>query len=89
MQKALYKIVISPPAQKEIEDLPKSVREWVLRDIHKKLTESPIDFGKPLVGQLKGCYRLRVNNYRVIYRIAQEVITVYVIKVDHRKDVYD
>ncbi len=38
---------------------------------------------------LKGLMKLRVGDYRVIYSIKRETVTVHVIKIGHRKDVYD
>jgi len=55
--------------------------------IEKKLQTNPIEFGKPLQYSLKGCRRLRVGKYRVIYKI--EGKTVLVIKIGHRDDVYE
>lgn len=89
MSQERYTIVISARAMEEIDSLPKTVKEWVLRDVNKKLTSDPISFGKPLSGEFKGCYRLRINDYRVIYKISQNIVTVYVVRVDHRKGVYD
>ena len=34
-----------------------------------------------------GLYRVRVSDYRIIYRIEQEVLTALVVKIDHRREV--
>ena len=33
-------------------------------------------------------YRLRVGDYRVIYQIAQRIITIYIVAIGHRKNIY-
>jgi mRNA interferase RelE/StbE len=44
--------------------------------------------GKRLVGELKGKFSYRVGNYRIIYRIDNEIITVYILKIEKRGSVY-
>lgn len=49
----------------------------------------PVGLGKPLRYSLKGHRRLRVSDYRIVYRIEAEKNTVVIIAITHRKDVYD
>jgi mRNA interferase RelE/StbE len=44
--------------------------------------------GTPLVGKLKGLFRLRVGSYRVIYIIYHQKLIIYIIELGHRRDVY-
>lgn len=62
-------------------------QKLILKDIRKKLSVDPKGYGKPLLGGLKGYWRLRVKDYRVIYKIKQDTIEVLVIKVGIRRDV--
>ena len=55
--------------------------------IEERLMVDPIGFGKPLRYSLKGHRRLRVGDYRVVYRIEKK--TVVIIAIKHRKDVYE
>lgn len=61
-------------------------QKTILRDISKKLSLDPRAYGKPLSGDLKGYWRLRVRDYRVIYKIKEDVIEVLVVKIGIRKD---
>ena len=63
----------------------------IIKAIRKKLTVNPLEFGSPLKGNLKGLYKLRIDFYRVIYRVDTDRIIVLVVKVGKRKDfeVYD
>ena len=49
----------------------------------------PMKFGKQLQYSFKGDRRLRVSNYRVIYRIEIESNAVIIAAIKHRKDVYE
>ncbi|MBF0337270.1 MAG: type II toxin-antitoxin system RelE/ParE family toxin [Nitrospirae bacterium] len=55
-------------------------------DALNKLGENPYGEGKALDGKLKGKYRLKVGDYRVIYTIKES--TVWIISVGHRRDIY-
>ena len=57
-----------------------------MNSIYKKLTIAPEKFGKPLAGQLKGYFKLRVNDYRVVYVIKKNEVTVLIFKIGQRKD---
>ncbi len=45
--------------------------------------------GKPLKGELKGYWSYRVGNYRIIYSILHLEIIVEVLRIQHRKEVYE
>ncbi len=45
--------------------------------------------GKPLVGELKGYWSYRVGNFRMIYVIDGSRILVEILRVQHRKEVYE
>ena len=49
----------------------------------------PLKFGLPLRRNLKGYMKLRVGDYRIVYSISKKTVTVHVIKIGHRKDVYE
>ncbi|MBU0668102.1 type II toxin-antitoxin system RelE/ParE family toxin [Patescibacteria group bacterium] len=61
-------------------------RQKIVRAIYKKLTLAPERYGKPLLRELKGLYRLRISDYRAVYSINRGEVVVYVIKVGLRKD---
>jgi len=75
--------------RKHIPDLPPSAKDLIKRAIEERLMIDPVGFGKPLRYSLKGHRRLRVSDYRVVYRIEQETPTVIIVAIKHRKDVYE
>jgi mRNA interferase RelE/StbE len=73
------------------EDIPKlstTVRERVRKAIERKLASHPVELGKPLRYSLKGARRLRVGDWRVIYKIEPPDL-VLVVKIGHRREIYD
>ncbi len=71
------------------EDIPVlngDVRARIRKAIESRLTRAPQDYGKPLMGNLRGYWSLRVGDYRVIYRV--EAKDVRIIQIAHRKDAY-
>lgn len=73
--------------REHIPRLPKAFREPIKKAIETRLAVDPIAFGKPLQYSLNGHRRLRVGDYRIIYRI--ENISVIIIAIKNRKEIYD
>ena len=71
------------------EDIPTlgSAKSRIKKAIEERLTCNPVEFGKPLRYSLKGLRRLRVGDFRVIYKIEGE--SVLIVKIGHRKEVYE
>lgn len=81
----MYRIEIKRSAEKELAALPKSEQARIGAAIDL-LSQTP---RPPKRVQLsKDRYRVRVGNYRIIYDVFDEVLTVHVIRIGHRKDVY-
>jgi mRNA interferase RelE/StbE len=64
---------------------PENQRQ-ILRHIVKKLSINPEAYGKALSGELHGYWRLRIGDFRVIYRILKDKIEVLVVKIGIRRD---
>ena len=82
-----YRIQVKKSAAKEIAALPKRDRRSVIKAI-EALTETPRPVGGRKLAGTKDAYRLRVGDYRIIYQINDNILTVFVIRVRHRKDIY-
>jgi len=72
----------------DIPALPKSIKRQIRRAIETKLSTHPFELGKPLRYSLRGARRLRVGDYRVIYRIGPPNVAL-VVKIGHRREVYE
>lgn len=75
--------------EEDIPALPSTVKVMVQTAIESRLKVEPIKVGKPLRYTLKGYRRLRVSDYRVIYRIDPATHSVLITAIQHRKKVYD
>lgn len=83
----MYQILYHKLVLKEdFRRIPKGDQKRIFKDIYKKLTSDPIAFGKPLTDNLKGYFRLRIGQYRVIYRIEKKRIVVVVVHIGLRKN---
>lgn len=80
----MYKIILSKKAKKFIDKLPRNERERLVSNIERLPNGDDV---KKLKGH-KDLLRLRVGDYRVIYSVNHGILTVFVIDVDNRGDVY-
>ena len=82
-----YRIEFTPQGARDLRKLTRRDRRRVARRIDA-LALNPLPSG---VQKLKGghdIWRLRVGDFRVLYTVAQEVVTVTVVRVRHRREVY-
>jgi len=77
------------PAVREI-DLPPinmKMRERIRRAIESRLMTAPQEYGLPLRKNLGGYWKLRVGDYRIVFKIEGEI--VFVLAIRHRKNIYE
>ena len=83
-----YEVLIKPAAQRQLKKLPRTVQADLIALI-EQLAQDPRPPGcKKLKGR-QSQYRVRLGDYRVIYSIEEEALVVRVIKVGHRRDIYE
>ena len=83
---AAYSVLITRSAEKEIERLPAGIRRLVVRRILALAVDPRPHGSEKLAGEDK--YRIRQQAYRVVYAIEDALVTVTVVRVAHRCDVY-
>lgn len=76
-------------AMEDITSLDGSAKKVIKKAIEEKLMVDPLKFGHPLKRSLSGLFKLRVGDYRIIYQIHNDKVLVVVIKVGHRREVYE
>lgn len=85
----MYKLELTKPARKAYLKLSDEIR----KSIHEKLLKlaenpyAPNHDIKQMQG-IQGYYRLRIGDWRVIYKLETAVLIIEVIKIGHRKEVY-
>jgi addiction module RelE/StbE family toxin len=75
--------------KKHIPAIPPKIKNIIKKAIEERIAIDPIAFGKPLRYSLKGYRRLRVGDYRIVYRISYEEKNVIICAIKHRKDIYE
>jgi len=76
------------PDVKEIDlpPIPANIKQRIKNAIENRLLTDPVRFGVPLRRSLKGYRKLRVGDYRIIYRLKGSLTMI--LKIGHRKEVY-
>ena len=78
-------------ARKELRKLDSQLQKDILKYLRERIAveADPRRFGKPLSYDKHGLWRYRVQNARIVCRIEDDELLVLVIRVAHRKQVYD
>ncbi|MHB8085087.1 MAG: type II toxin-antitoxin system RelE family toxin [Dehalococcoidia bacterium] len=83
---AAYKVYFKASVEKDLRAFPKRDLKKILNRIFA-LSKDPRPVGcEKLTGQER--YRIRQGRYRIVYSIQDDQLTVWVVKVGHRKDIY-
>lgn len=83
-----FEVIYHPDvSRKDLPKISEDIKQKIRRSIEVKLTSAPEEFGEPLRRTLKGYWKLRVGDYRVIYKITGK--TVLVLRIGHRREVYE
>lgn len=90
MSELKYRVEFSERALKALKKLNKSVAAILFAWIKKNLDgcRDPRMHGKALTGDLGGLWRYRVGDYRLIAEISDGSVTVVIIEIGHRREVY-
>jgi mRNA interferase RelE/StbE len=83
---ASYRLLIKPSAAKELEGLPLKDRKRVARRLQRLGSDPRPTGAEKLSGQDK--YRLRQGDHRVLYSVDDAALTVVIVKMGHRREVY-
>ena len=85
-----FRVEISEELNKKIKKLDKSTKRTLYSYIKKTLVdvENPRIKGKALTGNLKGLWRYRIMDYRLIVDIQDDKLVIVAIDVAHRKEIY-
>ena len=73
---------------KDLPGIPKNIQDRIRKAIEDRLLENSVSAGKPLRQSLKGHRKMRVGDYRVIYRVEEDANKIIILIIGNRKDVY-
>ena len=85
-----YKVIIRQKAEKQLNKLDDSMKLKIMRYIKQNLnnTDNPKKFGKASRYNLKGFWRYRVENYRIIAKIEKDELVILIVEIDKRDKIY-
>lgn len=85
-----WAIEFVPEAAKELKKLGHAEAARIIRTLEERIAmlEDPRTLGAPLTGDHAGYWRWRIGDYRVIVRIEEQRVTILVVRVAHRREVY-
>jgi mRNA interferase RelE/StbE len=85
-----WKIEFHPDAARELRRLDRATAARIVRTLETRiaLLDDPRTLGAALRGEHSGYWRYRIGDYRVVARIEDERITILIVRVGHRRQVY-
>ncbi len=83
-----YDVQFTGPARRALQSIPPRIVPAIIEFVFGDLAREPHHGGKPLERELAGLFGARRGHYRLLYRIDDEALRVYIVHVDHRADVY-
>ena len=86
-----WTVEYDPRVEKDLKAIDRAMQREILDYMDSRIAtdEDPRRFGKPLRHQLRGLWRYRVRDYRIICDIREQTRIVFVLTIKHRSTVYD
>lgn len=85
---SVYRVEFTTAAAKEVRKLDPPIRRRLLAGI-SELEREPRPHGVRKLAGFENAWRMRVGDYRVLYEVIDDHVLVTVVRVAHRRDVYD
>lgn len=85
-----WNIAFTKQAEKDIKKLPKADQERILKFLYNKVLphKNPLELAKRLSGNFSDFFRFRVGEFRIIFKAENTTLTILVLKIGHRKEIY-
>lgn len=83
-----WRLSFKSSAVKELEAIPK-IEQVRIKKLLTDMLDDPRSSGKPLKGDKRDLWRYRVGRYRILCDIQDDQLCVLVVRVGHRKDIYE
>ena len=82
-----YRVELLPAARRQLEKCEPAVKQR-LKTAIDRLATNPRPAGSKRLKGLADLLRIRVGEYRILYRVVDERLVVLIIRVGHRREVY-
>lgn len=87
MTRRRYEVVLSPKAEKQLDELPTPLRRRIAEAV-EGLESNPQPHGVKKLTGAENLWRIRVGDYRIVYTIENDRLIVLVVKIGHRREIY-
>ena len=86
----MRRVIYLPAVRKELSALDPAVARRILRFIDERVVrgDDPRGVGEPLHGPLDKYWKYRAGPYRIVCSIQDDVVTVVIVRIGHRRAVY-
>jgi mRNA interferase RelE/StbE len=82
-----YKVEFASAVLRNLEKLPSKISHKLV-EVAESLGETPYPIGtKKMIGN-EGLWRIRVGDYRIVYKVEGHRLVVLIVKIGHRREVY-
>ena len=90
MAARVWRVEFDRAAARDLRKLGAIAEQTILRYLRERIagSDDPRRFGHALVGDLKGLWRYRVGDYRIVASIEDQRFVVLVVTIGHRREVY-
>ena len=82
-----YKLLFHHNISDDLSKISHDIRRRILKAIQNKVLIFPDKYGKPLRKPLAGYWKLRVGDFRIVYKITKSEI--WILAIMHRKEIYE
>jgi len=85
-----WRVELTEDARRELRQLDRQFQDRILKYLRTRVatTEDPRRFGKSLSGGMHGLWRYRVGDYRLVCQLQDGGLTVLVVRIGHRSEIY-
>jgi len=81
-----FGVVYHPQVTDDLSSINRNIQVRIENAISSRLIQAPQSYGKPLAATLSGYWKMRVGDYRVIYKVVRNEI--WILGIINRRDVY-
>ena len=83
-----YDVRFAASARRNLRHIPPRIVPAIVEFAYGDLAREPRRVGKPLERELAGTFSARRGPYRLLYRVDDAAARIYILRIDHRTDVY-
>ncbi len=84
---ASYQVLYHPEVRGDLARINENMKKRLKKAIEFRLMTAPEQYGEPLRKTLKGYWKMRVGDYRIVFKVSANDIMVF--GIIHRKAVYE